>query len=100
MPTWRIAEPAALVWRRWEDELVVYDDQLAMTHCLPAELADVFEALARSPQGVSESALRALVPFDGEGGDDPQSSMTVDGVLRLEAVLAELGRIGLVTEVP
>jgi hypothetical protein len=66
---WRLAD--GLVWRCWEDELVVYDDRSGDTHRLTQRSATVF--LALQPQASTGSA-------------DDLDAEVIDGLQRLGLV--------------
>ncbi len=55
---WRVASPAALSWRSWAGEIVVYDDGSGDTHYLEPLAAEVFERLLEAPADVDELADR------------------------------------------
>jgi hypothetical protein len=66
---WRLAD--GLVWRCWDDELVVYDDRSGDTHRLTQRSATVF--LALQPQALA-------------GGCDDLDAEVIDGLARLGLV--------------
>jgi hypothetical protein len=70
---WRRAD--GLLWRSWDDEVVVYDDRSGDTHRLAARAAVVFLALA--------SPAAAENPDEGTGGLDPE---ILDGLAILRLV--------------
>ncbi len=55
---WRVASPAALSWRSWAGEIVVYDDGSGDTHYLEPLAAEVFERLLDAPADLDELAAR------------------------------------------
>jgi hypothetical protein len=60
---WRLCDPAATRWRRWDDEIVVYHGPLAATLLLEGDTATVFQLLAEEaghPIPESELMLRLL----------------------------------------
>jgi PqqD family protein of HPr-rel-A system len=54
---WRPAASSAMTWRRFDDELVVYNDATGDTHHLSALGSDVLLALLRHPQGIAMDDL-------------------------------------------
>ena len=55
---WRAATPQALAWRRFDDEIVIYNDATGSTHQLGALASEVMLSLIQNPSGMD---LRALV---------------------------------------
>jgi len=55
---WRAATPQALAWRRFDDEIVIYNDATGSTHQLGALASEVMLSLIQNPSGMG---LRALV---------------------------------------
>jgi hypothetical protein len=54
---WRLAD--GLIWRCWEDELVVYDDRSGDTHRLTQRSAAVFLALQSQASAGGSDGLDA-----------------------------------------
>jgi PqqD family protein of HPr-rel-A system len=54
---WRPAAPRAIVWRRWDDEIVVYNEATGNTHHLGPLGSDVLLMLLRHPAGIDMAAL-------------------------------------------
>ncbi|NML15622.1 HPr-rel-A system PqqD family peptide chaperone [Azohydromonas caseinilytica] len=92
----RYAVPAGtLHWRRWDEEMAVYDTASGNTHLLSPAAAEVLLALLDSPEPQDAAALaRQLLP--GEDGAPPLD----DDVRALRAVLQGLAKLDLVNEVP
>jgi hypothetical protein len=62
---WRLAD--GLIWRCWEDELVIYDDRSGDTHRLTRRSATVFLALQSQTAAGDSDDLDAEV-IDGLAG--------------------------------
>ncbi len=60
---WRVASPAALSWRSWAGEIVVYDDGSGDTHYLEPLAAEVFERLLDAPADLDELAAAVVDKF-------------------------------------
>lgn len=80
---WRLCDPAATLWRRWDDEIVVYHGPLAATLLLEGDTATVFQLLAEEaghPIPESELMLRLL-------GSEPQdvAAPDVPGIVHSDA---------------
>ena len=52
MPGWQLRQGAALQWRRWDEQVVVYDAAATATHLLTEGPAEIFSLLAGSAQAV------------------------------------------------
>ena len=85
---WRVASPAALSWRSWAGEIVVYDDGSGDTHYLEPLAAEVFERLLDAPADLDELAARVAqslavdrdeaILLDRRGVDDEIAVGAVD----------------------
>ena len=92
----RYAVPAGtLHWRRWDEEMAVYDTASGNTHLLSPAAAEVLLALLDSPEPQDAAALAQQL-LCGEDGAPPLD----DEVRALHAVLLDLARLGLVNEAP
>ena len=54
---WRAATPQALAWRRFDDELVIYNDATGSTHQLGALAGEIMQSLIQNPSGMDLYAL-------------------------------------------
>lgn len=90
----RYTVPAgALHWRRWDEEMVVFDTASGCTHLLSAAAAEVLLALLDAAQALDAAQLaQRLLP--GEDGIAPEEA----DVLALESVLQDLARLGLLNQ--
>jgi len=86
-PTWRAVSPAALTFRQWDDELVVYDDSTGSTHRLSAPAAQVLLLLLRHPSGIVNGDLVSAIASSIEIDADVSVASLLGQVL---AQLAEL----------
>lgn len=71
---WHLCDPAATLWRRWDDEIVVYHAPLAATLLLEGDTATVFQLLAEEAGGtISEADLMHRLL-----GDEPAVGVSPD----------------------
>ncbi len=89
------ADAAALEWRDWGDEWVVYDSCQARTHLLSAEAGEMLRLMIDRSCTVDELAS-AL--FDDAG--TVESTLTPDERASIGRILDDLGRLGLVEMMP
>ncbi len=59
LSAWRLTQGAALQWRRWDEQVVVYDPASVATHLLSDGPAEIFGLLADTDTAVSEADLLA-----------------------------------------
>lgn len=84
---------ASLHWRRWDDEMVVFDAATGSTHLLSPGAAEVLLALLDTAQPLDAAQLaQRLLP-----GDEGAAPLEAD-VLALQSVLQDLARLGLLSE--
>lgn len=55
--SWRAVVPHALSWRRWNDDVVLYNDATGSTHQLGPLGGEVMLCLLRHPAGIDVAAL-------------------------------------------
>ncbi len=84
---WLAVQPGRLRVRRWEDEVVVYDDRSGDTHLLDDSSGKVLVRLLRA--SASDDELVTLCDSAVGASDPPPES-------RLYAVLERLRQLGLV----
>jgi PqqD family protein of HPr-rel-A system len=69
-PVWQIVTAPPLLWRAWDDEIVVYNEASGETHRLDPLPAEAFEMLLEGPltsDALSERMAQALeVPKTAE----------------------------------
>lgn len=82
------ADPTALAWRDWGDEVAVYDDGQARTHVLSAQAAEVLRLLMAAPLPAPDVAAHFL-DVGGLPAPTEQEMSAVRGII------AELVRLGL-----
>ncbi|MBT9485984.1 MAG: HPr-rel-A system PqqD family peptide chaperone [Rubrivivax sp.] len=59
-PAWQLSQSAALQWRRWDEQVVVYDPAATATHLLTDGPAEIFGLLVDAGDTtVSEADLLA-----------------------------------------
>jgi PqqD family protein of HPr-rel-A system len=54
-PVWQVPDDAVLLYRRWDEECVVYDDRAGSTHLLSTLAAELLEYLAIAPAQASQA---------------------------------------------
>lgn len=84
---WRAASQDRVAWRVWEGEAVVFDERSGSTHHLGPIASRVFRCLLDAPAGRSVAELEATLA----------ASPAPAGAAAIEATLADLARLGLVT---
>jgi PqqD family protein of HPr-rel-A system len=90
---WRAA--SKLIWREWDEELVVYNDEDGNTHHLGPLGRDLLQTLIAKHAGMETSELvDLLIPKLSEGDSTTASSS------QLEDALEELDRLGLISRDP
>jgi PqqD family protein of HPr-rel-A system len=57
LDSWRAVAPHALAWRRWDDDVVLYNDATGSTHQLGPLGGEVMLCLLRHPAGIDVAAL-------------------------------------------
>jgi PqqD family protein of HPr-rel-A system len=86
---WHAATPSALAWRRFDDEVIIYNDATGSTHQLGALAGEVMISLLQNSSGL---ALPALV-------DDLTSRIEVAGsidvAVEIQRTLDELSELQL-----
>ena len=87
MRSWCAARPDAMSWRKWDDEVVVYNELTGSTHHLSAVGSVVFLTLPRHPPGIEMAALVRDVSSHLAIAENPLLMRQVERAL---AELAEL----------
>lgn len=90
---WALADPSAVHFRHWGDEVVVYDEAHALTHLLDPLAGSVLLALVAQSDGLDQIQLRAAV-FELSSDAD-----SVEELAQIDRSLAGLGELGLATRV-
>lgn len=84
----RLAPDAKLLWRRWADEFVIYNDASGDTHLLEEVSGTLLQRIAEGPVDLDE--LRALAAATiGAAADEVDPAM-------IDRVVDELHGLGLV----
>lgn len=91
---WQLCSAGALAWRRWDDEIVLYNDVTGSTHELGMLGAEVMLALIDHPAGIGMADLVANVTAHVELPVDMSCSAEVS------RVLDQLVELQLATHVP
>jgi PqqD family protein of HPr-rel-A system len=86
---WQITSPQSLHMRVWDNEAVAYDAVSGTTHLLGLAAARVLEKLKEAP-GDAASLAQALI-------DQAPDRASDEAHAKLEAILAELAGISLIT---
>jgi PqqD family protein of HPr-rel-A system len=55
--SWRPVAPHALAWRRWDDDVVLYNDATGSTHQLGPLGGEIMLCLLRHPAGIDVASL-------------------------------------------
>ena len=77
---WAIADHAALTWREWDGEFVIYDDRSGQVHRLEGLAAEIFETLLAAPADRAGLAIQVTTALEVE--QTPEISDAIDTVLR------------------
>lgn len=87
----------AALWRRWGEELAVYEGRSARTHLLADGHAELFGLLAARPEALS---LREIArEFEGDPDTPQQLPLSPAEMASLESLLGELVELGLLEAV-
>ena len=89
------AAHAALGWRRWQDEWVVYDERSARTHLLVDSAGAVLQEVLAAREGLSALEIWNRLFVEGTSVE-ADATPTASERQSLEAVLTEFVRLGLV----
>jgi PqqD family protein of HPr-rel-A system len=84
---WRAAAPQALAWRRFDDEVVIYNDATGSTHQLGALAGEIMLSLIQNPSGMDLYALvrdlTARVELAGDLDVATEVQRALDGLSEL-----------------
>ena len=86
---WRGVPARRLVWREWEGDFVVFNEETGSTHLLRSEAASILRRLGEVPDGIAAEALA-----EGLSGR-PAGLSAVDRVSAIEDALRDFARLGL-----
>jgi len=86
---WYAVPRAALAWREWDNEVVVFNQNTGGTHLLGELGGEVLRLLIAAEDGATVDALTAALSHDPSGADDPGWRHAV------AEVLSEFARLGL-----
>jgi PqqD family protein of HPr-rel-A system len=70
--SWRPVAPHSLVWRQWDDDVVLYNDVTGSTHQLGPLGGEVMLTLLQHPSGLDLAALVRDMPSRIEISDESQ----------------------------
>jgi len=76
---WRLIDPDRILWERWPDECIVYNDLSGQTHLL----------------NVSAAAALELLGAGGESAETLAEKLNVDSA-EIERLLQEFDQLGLI----
>jgi PqqD family protein of HPr-rel-A system len=93
---WRVMRPKLLHVRRWENEVVLYDDRSGDTHILEDLAGRVLERLIGASAGIDE-LTKELLGSSACQSDDP--ALLQHNVSLMRNVLERLRRKGIVKPV-
>ena len=86
---WRPAEPSALTWRKWEDEVIVYNEATGDTHHLNPLASKLWLTLLSHPGGLRVEAVFHLVAAEvSEKETEPQILRALTDLAQLELVIS------------
>src|SRR3546814_16410953 len=71
--TWQISHQRAGIWRRWDGEVVVYDDVSGDTMKLDAIVSEVFRLMLDGPVTADHVTERLATAFEVSAGTDLQT---------------------------
>ena len=86
---WRSVPAAALAWREWDGEAVVFNQRTGSTHLLGELAGEVLRRLIAADRGATIDSLAAVLTT-GPGDAD------ADWAGAIAEVLSEFARLGLV----
>lgn len=91
---WRVIPGQSLVYRRWGEEAVLYNDLSGATHLLGAAALCLLEALRVAPASTEMLTMALLAEYD-------ESDLDIDSVgQEISSVLDSLARLSLVEPCP
>jgi PqqD family protein of HPr-rel-A system len=93
---WRVMRPQRLCVRRWDDEVVVYDDRTGDTHILEDLTGQVLERLMHTSASADELTNELRMPSADVHGDSVRRQR---GVTRILDAIMRLHRKGIVKPV-
>jgi PqqD family protein of HPr-rel-A system len=67
---WQLISRSLLLWRAWDDEIVVYNVASGDTHHLDPLTSEAFDILLQSPADAAELAQRIATSLDVERSDE------------------------------
>jgi PqqD family protein of HPr-rel-A system len=86
---WYAVSDAALAWREWDGEVVVFNQETGSTHLLNALGAEVLRRLVAAERGATIGALA------GELADSPSDADEPEWTRAIGEALSEFARLGL-----
>jgi len=89
--TWQVIAPGSLHMRAWDNEVVVYDATSGNTHLLDTTAARILATIANAPADAATLAQALTELSHGTPGEQAHE--------RVDAILAELAGISLITPV-
>ena len=81
LDSWRAVAPHALAWRRWDDDVVLYNDATGSTHQLGPLGDEVMLCLLRHPAGIDVAALARDMTSILESPDELQLAAEIQRTL-------------------
>jgi len=87
-PRWRTVPVDALVWRQWNDEVVVRNECTGSTHLLGSLAGSILKLLLANGPGLTAGELENRL-------GDSLLAHRPDAGAAIEEVLGEFGRLGL-----
>ncbi|WP_394789424.1 HPr-rel-A system PqqD family peptide chaperone [Rhodoferax sp.] len=87
---WHSVAPDQIVWRDFDDEFVIFNQQTGSTHLLSGMGAAMLQALLDTPDGLSLADLQTQLTIDAESSVD--SDLIAES---LQSVLSSFEALGL-----
>jgi PqqD family protein of HPr-rel-A system len=86
---WHAVAVAALAWREWDGEIVVFNGETGSTHLLNELAGEVLHRLVAAEGGATIGALAVELADDTIGADRPEWTEAI------AEVLVDFARVGL-----
>ncbi|MFC0250937.1 HPr-rel-A system PqqD family peptide chaperone [Massilia consociata] len=84
---WRVIHGQSLLYRRWDDEAVLYNDLSGATHLLGPAALCLLEALRAGPAGVDALSAVLLAEFEVDASSLPEElASLLDSLARLDLI--------------
>ena len=85
---WRSVAPDAIVWHKWDGEVVVRNERSGSTHLLAPLAGGILQVLLEADAALSVADIAARL-------SDPSAAAKSDRYAEIDAALSEFKRLGL-----